>query len=67
MKQQGAFDMDSFDIIITSRTARVHIILFLVPPGLVSGVPLPYPISGFPRTLASEVSSGCKILEFHCL
>jgi hypothetical protein len=63
MKQQGAFEMNSFDITLSSRTTRVHIVLFLVPSGSTSGEPLPYPISGFPRTLASETSSGCMILK----
>ncbi|KAE8448014.1 hypothetical protein EG329_009937 [Mollisiaceae sp. DMI_Dod_QoI] len=57
MKQQEAFDMDNFDISLSSRTSRVHIVLFLVPRGSTSRGPSSYPISGFPRTLASEPSS----------
>jgi len=60
MKQRGAFDLDPFDVVLSSRTARVNIDLFLMPTGSVSGESRPYPISGFPRTLVTKASSGCK-------
>jgi len=66
MKQRGAFDMNSFDIALSSLTAHVHIVLFLVPQGS-SVEPSPYPISGFPRTLALESPSGCKVPKIYHL
>lgn len=49
MKQQGAFDMQKFDITLPSRASRVHIVLFLKPSGSVSREPMSYPISGDSR------------------
>ncbi|KAF8847153.1 hypothetical protein BDZ45DRAFT_811773 [Acephala macrosclerotiorum] len=59
MVQKAVFQMDNFDIILSSRTARLHIVIFLVPPGsrVGSEEPLSCPISGFPRILAPEPSS----------
>lgn len=58
MKEQGAFDLNPFNIMLSSRTARVNIILNLMPTGSLSGEAMPHPISGFPKTLISEASSG---------
>lgn len=63
MKEQGAFHLDPFDIMLSSRTARVNIVLYLMPTGSLSGEARPYPISGFPRILVSEASSGRMILN----
>jgi len=47
-EEQGAFDMSTFDIMLSTRTARVNIVLFLCRLGPARGT-IAISLSGFPR------------------